>query len=80
MATRKHSRSHKHSRKNESKTRKSESRREEGKTMKKYCLGCRKEVMIHDVKEVEYKLKGHTRRRLEGKCEKGHKFFRNIKA
>ena len=52
-----------------------------GKTMKAYCVGCRKkDVMIHDIKEVEYKLHGKTRKRLEGKCENGHKFFRFIKA
>jgi|LakMenEpi03Aug12_release.lakeMendotaPanAssembly.Ray.scaffolds.fasta_scaffold4156147_1 hypothetical protein len=79
MATRRHTK--KHASKKASTKKHTSSSSNNGKTMKAKCIGCRgKEVMIHDVKEVEYKLHGKTRKRLEGKCENGHKFFRFIKA
>ena len=50
-------------------------------TMRAYCIQCKKEVSILDIKKETFKGKGKTlRARIVGKCENGHKFFRFAKA
>lgn len=74
----------KHSSKKATKTSKN-SGNATGRTMKSKCLLCYKdgrkgEVEISNVKEVEFKVNGKTRKRLVGVCEHGHKFSRFIKS
>jgi hypothetical protein len=78
---------HRHTKKHSSKksTHKESKSTGHGKTMKSKCLLCSKgghksEVEISDLKEVTFKVNGHTRKRLVGKCEYGHKFSRFIKS
>ena len=51
-----------------------------GESMKIYCVGCRAKTMVHNLKEETYKVNGHDRRRMTGKCEKGHKAFHILKS
>ncbi len=46
-----------------------------------YCLGCNCKANINNCKYVTFKGKGSkTRTRIEGVCEKGHKFARFAKS
>lgn len=50
-------------------------------TKHEYCLQCKCKVDIMNVKLVEFKGKGNSKRyRLTGTCEKGHKWNRFTKA
>jgi hypothetical protein len=82
MATKKHSASKKHmSKKHSHKSMTKNSEQHSSKSMHEYCVGCGKKVDIHDVREETFKGKGNkTRKRLVGKCENGHKFFRFMKS
>ena len=51
-----------------------------GSSAMKHCVGCGDKTMIHNLREEEYKQHGKTRKRMVGKCDKGHKFFRFMKA
>lgn len=51
-----------------------------GSSSMNYCVGCRAKTMIHNLHEEEYKQHGKTRKRMVGTCDKGHKFFRFMKA
>jgi hypothetical protein len=81
MATKKHSSKKHSSTKKHTSAKKSMTMKHDGKTMHEYCVGCGKKVDIHDTREETFKGKGNkTRKRLVGKCENGHKFFRFMKS
>ena len=80
-STKKHS-TKKHSTKQDS-TKKDSTKKTEshsGSSAMNYCVGCRGKTMIHNLHEEEYKQHGKMRKRLVGKCDKNHKFFRFIKS
>ena len=51
-----------------------------GSSAMNYCVGCRGKTMIHNLQEEDDTQHGTTRKRMVGKCDKGHKFFRFMKA
>ena len=74
MATRKHSRSHKKM------TRKSTSHSNNTKHTDAYCPKCKKMVDLKESKVVEFKVNGHTRKRLAGVGVCGHKVSKFLKS